>query len=75
MKNIRKYGDLQIKQHVKVKYLGYFSNETMSGKAMALNIVNKINNKLQFFHYKIILNTRIYAYLCNALIHTHFNYA
>ena len=48
-KNIKrlhiKYGDIQIKQHSKVKYLGCLLDETMSGEAMALNVVNKINNK------------------------------
>ena len=43
-----KYEDIQIKQHSKVKYLGFFLDETMSREAMALNIVNKINNKLKF---------------------------
>ena len=40
-----KYGDIQVKQHSKVKYLGCLLDETMSGEAMALNVVNKINNK------------------------------
>ena len=31
-----KYGDIQIKQHSKVKYLGCLLDETMSGEAMAL---------------------------------------
>ena len=41
-----KYGDIQIKQHSKVKYLGCFVDETMSGEAMALNVVNKIKGTL-----------------------------
>ena len=55
-KNIKKlhikYGDIQIKQHFKVKYLGCLLDETMSGEAMALNIANKINNKLKFLYRK-----------------------
>ena len=47
-----KYGDLKIKQHSKVKYLGCLLDETMSGEAMALNVVNKINNKLKFLYRK-----------------------
>ena len=44
MKNIHiKCGDIQIKQHSKVKYLGCLLDETMSEEAMALNVVNKIN--------------------------------
>ena len=31
-----KYGDIQIKQHSKVKYLGCMLDETMSGETMAL---------------------------------------
>ena len=31
-----KYGDMQIKQHSKVKYLGCLMDEIMSGEAMAL---------------------------------------
>ena len=41
-KNIKKrhikYGDIQIKQHSNVKFLGCLLDETMSGKAMALQI-------------------------------------
>ena len=47
-KNIKKlnikYGDIQIKQHSKVKYPGCLMDETMSGEAMALNVIHKINN-------------------------------
>ena len=53
-KNIKKlnikYGDIQIKQHSKVKYLGCLMDETMSGEAMALNVIHKINNKLKFLY-------------------------
>ena len=45
-----KYGDIQIKQHSKLKYLGYLMDETMSGETMALNIIHKINNKLKFLY-------------------------
>ena len=45
-KNIKKrntkYEDIQIKQHFKVKYLGCLFEETMSGEAMALNVMNKL---------------------------------
>ena len=45
IKNLNiKYGDIQIKQHSKVKYLGCLMDETMSGEAMALNVIHKINN-------------------------------
>ena len=45
---LMKYRDIQIKQHSKVNYLGYLLDETISREAMALNVVNKINNKLKF---------------------------
>ena len=38
------YGDIQIKQHSKVKYLGCLMDETISGEAMALYVIHKINN-------------------------------
>ena len=79
-KNIKKlhikYGDIQIKQHSKVKYLGCLMDETMSGEAMAFNIVNKINNKLQFLYRKnSFLTPVLRRLLCNALIQLHFDYA
>ena len=44
MKNIKKlnikYGDIQIKQHSKVKYLACLLNEIISGEVMALNVKN-----------------------------------
>ena len=48
-----KYGYIQIKQDSKVKkYLGCLLDETMSGEAMALNVVNKVNDKLKFLYCK-----------------------
>ena len=41
----------------------------MSGEAMALNIVNKINNKLKFLEHKnSFLTPALRHLLCNALI-------
>ena len=71
-----KYGDIQIKQHSKVKYLGCLLDKTMSGEAMALNVVNKINNKLKFLSRKNSFLTPVLRHLlCNALIQSHFDYA
>ena len=39
-----KYGNIQIKQHSKVKYLGCILDETISGETMALSVINQINN-------------------------------
>ena len=55
-KNIKKlhikYGDIQIKQYLKVRYLRCLLDETLSGDAMRLNVVNKISNKLKFLYHK-----------------------
>ena len=79
-KNIKKlnikYGDIQIKQHSKVKYLGCLMDETMSGEAMALYVIHKINNKLKFLYRKNdFLTPTLRRLLCNALIQPHFDYA
>ena len=79
-KNIKKlnikYGDIQIKQHSKVKYLGCLMDETMSGEAMALNVIHKINNKLKFLYRKnVFLTPKLRRLLCNPLIQPHFDYA
>ena len=71
-----KYGDIQIKQHSKVKYLGCMLDKTMSRKTMALSVINKINNKLKFPYRKNrFLTPTLRRLLCNALIQPHFNYA
>ena len=70
-----KYGDMQIKQHSKVKYLGCLMDETMSGGATALNVIHKINNKLKFLYRKNdFLTPTLRRLLCNALIQPHFDY-
>ena len=79
-KNIKKrnikYGDIQIKQHSKVKYLGCLMDEAMSGEAMALNVIRKINNKLKFLYRKNnFLTLTLRRLFCNALIQPHFDYA
>ena len=72
----KKYKDIQIKQHSKVKYLGCLLEETMSGKAMVLNIVNKINKKLKVLYRKNSFVTPTLRHLlCNILIQPHFDYA
>ena len=79
-KNIKtlniKYGDIQIKKHSKVKYLGCLMDKTMSGEAMALNIIHKINKKLKFLYRKNdFLTPALRRLLINALIQPHFDYA
>ena len=71
-----KYGNIQIKQHSKVIYLGCILDETMSGETMALSVINKINNKLKFLYRKNrFLTPSLRRLLCNARIQPHFDYA
>ena len=51
-------------------------DETMSGEAMAPNVIHKINNRLKFLYRKNIFFTpKLRRLLCNALIQPHFDYA
>ena len=51
-------------------------DETLSEEAMALKVVNKINNKLKFFHREnSFLTPALRHPLSNALIQPHFDYA
>ena len=67
------YGGVKIEQYLKVTYLGCELEESLSGEAMALKAVNKINGRLKFLYRK---NTYLTPYLtlkrllCNALIQT-----
>ena len=71
-----KYGDIQIKQHSKVKYLVCMLDKTMSGETMALSVMNKINNKLKcLYRKKRFLAPTLRRLLCNVLIQPHFDYA
>ena len=40
-----KYGDIQIKQHSKVKFSGCMLDETISGEIMALFVIDKMSKK------------------------------
>ena len=70
-----KYGNIQIKQHFKVKYLGCMLDETgKPGETMALCVINKINNKLKFLYRKNkFLTPSLRRLLCNALIQPPFD--
>ena len=79
-KNIRqlniKYKDINIKQHLKVTYLGCVLQETMSGEPMALKVINKINGKLEPLYRKNrFLSPELQRMLWNAFIQPHFDYA
>ena len=70
-----KYGDIQIRQHWKVNFLGcLMDGEVMSGEVMAFNIIHKINNKLKFFIVKIFFLT-LKLTMHVALMKSHFHYA
>ena len=73
--NIR-CGDRQIKQHSKVKHLGFMLDETMAGETMTLFVMNKINNELKVLYYKNrFLTPTLERLLCNTLIQPHFQCA
>ena len=51
-------------------------DETMSGEAVALKLIHKINNKLKFLYLKNdFLTPTLRRFLCNTLIQRHFDYA
>ena len=69
-------GDIQIKQHSKVSYLGCILDEDLSGESMATKMLGKINAKLRFLYRKNkFLTPGLRRLLCNALIQPHFDYA
>ena len=70
------YNDIEIKQHAKVKYLGYILDESLSGESMALNVIDKINLCLKFLHRQNhFLMPPLHRLLFNALIQLLFDCA
>ena len=70
------YGHIKIKQYSKVTYLGCELDKSLSGEAMALKVMNKINSRLKFLYRKNrYLTPYLKRLLCNALIQPHFDYA
>ena len=71
-----KYGEIHIKQHHTVTYLGCLLDETLSGESMALKVINKINSRLRFLYRKNrFLSPPLRRLLCISLIQPHFDYA
>ena len=71
-----KYGDIEIKQHCRVTYLGCILDNILSGEHMAAKVLNIVNNRLKFLYCKQkFLSLPLRRLLCNALIQPHFNYA
>ena len=61
--------DINIKQHLEVRHLGYLLDKTMS-----LKVINKINGKLKFLYRKNrYLSRKIPRKSCYALIQPHFD--
>ena len=62
IKNVEKLnikcGDIQFKQHSKVKYLVHMLDKTMFGETMVLFVINKINKKLKLLYRKNRFLTR-----------------
>ena len=59
-----------------MNYLGCMLDESLSGEAIALRVIEKINSKLKFLYQKHrFLDVPICGLLCNALIQPHFDYA
>ena len=63
-KNVKKldikYGDIQIKQSFKFKYLGCSLDETISGEVMALNLFSFLTNYPYFYPWILILKNTIH---------------
>ena len=47
-----KYGDIEIKQHSRVTYLGCILDNILSGEHMAAKVLNTVNNRLKFLYRK-----------------------
>ena len=70
------HGDINIKQHSKVTYLGCILDEDLSGESMATKVLGKINAKIRFLYRKNkFLTYGLRRLLCNTLIQPHFDYA
>ena len=79
-KNMKKLeirrGEIKIKQHSMVTYLGCVLDENLSGESMATKMLGKINGKLKFLYRKQnFLDNSLRRLLLNALIQPHFDYA
>ena len=69
-------GEIKIKQHSMVTYLGCVLDESLSGESTATKMLGKINGKLKFLYRKqSFLDNSLRRLLLNALIQPHFDYA
>ena len=73
--NIRR-GDIEIKQHSVVTYLGPVLDENLPGESMVTRMLGKINGKLKSMYRKhTFLDSSLRRLLLNAFIQPHFDYA
>ena len=71
-----RYGDIEIKQHSKVNYLGCILDNDLSGESMTTKVLSLVNNRLKFLYRKQKFSTLLLRrLLCNALIQPHYDYA
>ena len=69
-------GDIKIKQHTDVEYLGCILDCFLSGQSMGNKVIDKITSRLKFLYRKqSFLSLGLRRLLCNALIQPHFDYA
>ena len=60
-------GDIKIKQHTSVTYLGCILDENLSGESMATRILGKINGRLRFlYRNQNFLDSSLRRFLANA---------
>ena len=70
-----KYGNIEIKQHSKVTYLGCILDNDLSGESMATKGLSLIDNRPKFLYRKQkFLTLHLRLLLCNALIQPHYDY-
>ena len=69
------FNNIEIKQYSSLTYLGCILDNTLSGEAMAIKSIKKINARLKFLQRKNdFLTPGLRRLLCNALIQPHFDY-
>ena len=69
-------GEIKIKHHSSVNYLGCIFDESLTGIDMATKVTKTVSNRLRFLYRKqAFLTPYLRRLLCNALIQPHFDYA
>ena len=71
-----RHGDMKIKQHSKVNYLGCILDNNLSGEFMATKVLSLVNGRLKFLcREQNFLTHSLCRLLCNALIQPYYDYA